>query len=59
MIWKNPNEELPRDKEEVLIRNGKEYHLAIYENDKKVFRLRNKLEVSISSNLVWTRLIAP
>jgi hypothetical protein len=59
MVWKRATHELPGDKEEVLIRDRNQYHLAVYHAPERVFVLRDKSHYEISEDLLWTRLIAP
>ena len=59
MIWKKASEEQPSDREEVLIRDKGNYHLAVYDKNERVFILRNGTFCQVHPNLFWTKLIAP
>jgi hypothetical protein len=60
LYWEKAADNLPRDKETVLVRISSDYHLAVYEAEKKAFVTRNKKEIKGSAeNLEWLKLQPP
>jgi hypothetical protein len=59
MLWKKAIQELPEEKEEVLIRKLAEYHLAVYSSIEKMFILRDGSKLPVSEDVMWTKLVTP
>jgi hypothetical protein len=60
MMWYKPAEKLPAHEEQVLIReeSNRTIYLAIYDESKGVFTLRNGDKIKKSDPLIWMQ-IAP
>lgn len=60
MQWNRPKDSLPKDKEEVLVRYGGIFELAVFDQSLKAFILRDGKTYTIDMiNIQWLRLVTP
>jgi hypothetical protein len=60
MKWVTAKSKLPRDGQEVLIRNNEVYHVAVFNEPGNCFVLRDGRKINISDTVIqWTTISPP
>ena len=59
MKWNDSTYLIPEDKDEVVVRYRKKYHVAVFRADKSAFLTSDKKELKAEKQVFWMPLTPP